>query len=613
MRSRTAQTIVELWQGRAAQSPSLAAFATRTAAGQWHATPWAASETQVQAIARRLLAHGLRPGDHVGVLGPASAAWHLLEHAVLRMGGVVVGLDPYAPDDQLRAMMDLARPALLAYDPQARHAALRFADRCPVVSFTELAAPDEPGRKTAGAGRREPVERSAAASPPAAPPAAPVSPDDPATLLFTSGSTGAPKAIRYTHRQLLVACRAIAGAFPAAAEGEGAMCWLPMAHLFQRMMNLVAIDQGAVIHFVDDPRTIVQAAREVRPAALIGVPRFFEKLRERVQEQIATGGPWRRRAVKLALRLGRRRHDARAVGVRLPWTVALAAALADRLVLSRLRAALGGNIRTLVTGSAPMALADLEFFAAMGWIVLEAYGVSENAVPMAANRADAYRFGSVGKPLAENTLRIAPDGEILVQGPGVFDGYVGGDRADCFTPDGYYRTGDLGRLDDDGFLYLHGRKSDVIKTSTGRKVAPARLEAAYGASPYVNHCVVVGEGRKHLAALCTLHVPAVAAWLAQRGVVENDEAALARRPDVQRLLEDQFAEIAQTLSPAERICHLAILERQLSIAAGELTTTLKLRRGQIERVHASRISALYAERPAPAAAAASGAVNTHGQ
>jgi len=423
----------------------------------------------------------------------------------------------------------------------------------------------------------------------------PLSTDDPATLIYTSGTTGWPKGIEYTHRQLLVARNAMLEAFPYLREGDRVLCWLPMAPLFQRMMNLVAIACGATTYFVEDPRTIVDRLREVEPRVFIGVPRFYEKLHERIQKSIADQSPWRRRVARAALAAGAERARLHQAGKEPSIRFRLKHAILDRLVLRRIRRVMGRNLEFMVTGSAPSPLWLLEFFHTVGLLLLEAYGLSENTVPMAANRPDSYRLGSVGRPFSANEIRFAADGEILVKGPGLFRGYYGeGGPGDRFTPEGFYRTGDCGRLDEDGFLFLTGRTSDMIKTSTGRRISPAQTEAAHRQCPFLDNLVVVGNGRKHLAALVTLNCLALEAEFQRRGLPAPPREELWRSRLAESLIRRGLEICGQDLAPHEQIRAFAILPEPLSVANGELTATLKPRRHQIEARYRDLIDRLYA-------------------
>jgi long-chain acyl-CoA synthetase len=379
--------------------------------------------------------------------------------------------------------------------------------------------------------------------------------DDPATIIYTAGTTGASKGIEYTHAQVLIAVRAIADLYPELSPGEPTLCWLPMAHQYQRMMNLVALSRGMVTYFVEDPREILNYLPDVEPTLFLAVPRLLEKLQDCMTADPDAFRGW------------------------------------------------GRKNKVLITGSAPTPPRRLEFFHALGVVIYEGYAMSENTVPLSASTLRGWRLGSVGKPVPPNEIRLADDGEILVRGPGVFRGYYReAGPSDRFTADGFYRTGDVGRFDDDGFLYLTGRKAEIIKTSTGRRIAPTRVEEVYRQSPYLDHVVVFGNDRTHLVALITLKPDAVAQALTAAALPVPAPAGMAALPFVRELVGRELETWGQALAPHERARAFAILPAPLSVADGELTPTMKLRRAAIAARHAALVERLYAE---PAAGAPS--------
>lgn len=560
--STCSSTIPELLHQRIQASACAIAYRRRLGPGTWIGTTWQELARQVASLSAGLQRCGLRPGDRLAILARPSPEWLITELAGLHAGAVIVGVDPGAPPEQLAQVLAGARALfgagvdLLARVPLQTLARLDFLVRgdqvteaplhCPAFAWHDLAqeAPVAPTRCAA---------------------------DDPATLIYTSGTTGTPKAIQYSHRQLLLACGAIAEAFPHFGPADDTICWLPMAHLFQRMLNLAALERGVTICFVENPREILDCIREIEPAALVAVPQFLQKLYDGMQRHLAEQPAWKRRLIQAAC-AGRGRSLLSHVRH----------AVLDRFILRRLRRVLGRRLRCLVTGTAPTPAHVLDFFGQIGMPVLEAYGLSENAVPMATNRLDACRSGSVGRPFPHNELHFAPDGEILVRGPGVFNGYCGeGPTPGQFTRDGFYRTGDLGRLDDDGFLYLSGRKHDLIKTATGRRIAPARVEAVYRQIPEIEHVVVVGNSRPFLVGLMSLRPD-----------------LREKAPDrVRHRIQAAMDALASQLAPAERLRRFAILPEPLRVETGELTPTLKLRRRCIETRHAGLIDSLYARVP----------------
>lgn len=591
-----ASTIPELLSQRATQSARDAAYFRRTDAHKWVSTTWCDLWDRVRAVSTALQDMGLRKGDRLAIFARTCPQWQVAEMAALLGGAVVVGVDPHAAAEQVEYILQHcgARGLIVEDDdkarkiPEATRSKLSF-----VVALDENAKlPERLNWHRWGA--------ITPSGPPAEGSSLPhMDADDPAVLLYTSGTTGRPKAIQFSHRQLLVACWAISRAFPEIDATDRVLCWLPMAHLFQRMMNLVAIAHGAQTYFVEDPREVMTALREVQPAVLVAVPRFYEKLHEGIREQLSNAPRLVRWGVEAALRAGIARTRSKREDQRPPLGLRIRHRILDALVLRRIRAMMGQKIKFMITGSAPTPPWLLEFFYGIGLLPLEAYGLSENTVPMAANRPRDFRFGSVGKPFPENELRLTSDGEIEVRGPGVFRGYYRDeDPGDAFTPDGFYRTGDFGQLDADGFLYLTGRKTEIIKTSTGRRISPAGVEAAYCQSPCLDQVVVFGNGRKHLVGLVAVNRPAVERELAKAGAhLDPSGNELSDSPAVEDLVRREIETYGRELAQHERIGNFAVLPQPLSISRGELTPTLKIRRDRVGTLYADLIERLYDEPP----------------
>ena len=588
-------SIPELLARLAEVEPTRVVSYHRTTARGWTPTTMADLHAEVRRVARGLARIGVEPGDRLAILSPTRREWQVGELAGLAAGGVIVGIDAHAPPAQAAWILDHSRATALVVDTPERLAALPALTVKRLRVVVTLPVPAHAERPEGVVDWSDVLATGAVSG--ADDVVAPAG-DAPATLLYTSGTTGTPKGIAYDHHHLLAACQSILAEFPDLRRpGHRVPCWLPMAPLFQRMMNLVALAAGVTTFFVEDPRQIMGALREIRPTLFVGVPRFYEKLEGGIREHVTAQPAWRRRLIDHARRIGAEVASRRRRGAPLsPW-LALQHRLADQLVLRRIREAMGGRIQWMISGSAPAPPWLLESLHAVGWLVLEAYGFTENTVPVAANRPDAYRFGTVGRPFAMNAIRIAEDGELLVRGPGLFRGYEGdGPSPQRFTEDGYYRTGDYARLDADGFLSLVGRTSEIIKTSTGRRVSPAHVEAVYRRSPLVEEIVVVGNARKHLAALITLDVPVVEAELRRAGLpVPAAGAELAAMPAVTALVARSLQACDDEIPESDRVRAFAILPRPFSLADEELTTSLKLRRQHIEARHAAIIDALYVD------------------
>lgn len=582
--------IVDLLIYQAGRSPGRPARGHRISSGKWRTETWRDWLMDIEQVARGLIGLGVEPGDRIAILAPTSPAWQTIEFAALQMGAVVVGIDPYLPPGQLAQQLALCRSHVLvtstANEPSSnvlnacRQLKLRINIGDSLNRQIDPSVTTLDGLRRAGSHRRQPLPT--------------VSTHDEATWVFTSGTTGDPKAICYTHGQMLQACRSILLTFPHAQPRESTLCWLPLAHLFQRVHNLVAIARGATIYFVEDPRAVIDVAAEVSPSVLVGVPRLFERLRDGILDRVEAMPDRKRRIVQAALDTAHRHGQLRRENVRPTWRLCLQRAIWDLLVLRRLRRVLGGRIDWMITGSAPLNPAVLEFFHDIGLPLFEAYGLTENVVPMAANTPAAFRLGSVGKPLPGNEIRLAADGEVLVRGPGVFFGYRHDtSREECFTVDGFFATGDRGRFDADGYLYLDGRKSDLIKTSTGHRITPLRLRTLYGQHPLIQHVIIIGNGRKYLTALFSIDF--IRARRQFPVLRDETDAAISGNALIRAEIQRHMDVCAQSVAPKERIARFAVLPRPLGIDHGELTPTLKPRMAMIESHFAPLIESLYAD------------------
>lgn len=566
-----ALTITGLLRDRAGRSPDATARWSLDGNGHWQSSDWRSHLEAAAAIAQGLRGLGLSAGAHVGLMAVSSAAWDDCSMGVLGARGVVVGIDAHATADQAQAQAKLAGlQALVVDEPEQL---LRFGPARPALCVVvhphpgamlppgcvTLHALTESGRGLGLVGWDHAL------------------PGDRAIVVFTSGTTGAAKGIAYRHEQVCLAVHTILEAFGDIREGSRLACWLPLSNLFQRMINLCAIARAAQTFYVSDPRTVMQHLPAIRPAVFIGVPRFFEKFLQGVQAQARPGGGWRAKLVAWALNVGLA-HVAKPGGDLTPaqpvhWRLWLA----DRLVLRRIRAAMGGQLRYVISGSAALAPVLRTQMAAIGLPIYEAYGLSECIVPIALNRDGAHRPGTVGRPLRGVQTRLAADGELLIRSAGVFDGYLGadGDTAALRAED-WLATGDLAEIDSDGFVRLVGRKSELFKLSTGRRVAPAQIEALLSGVPGVEHLAVFGPGRKAPTLVVSLACGASA------------DAAL-------QALMSRAAQALCALPSYQHPTGAVLTHRPFDIASGELTANLKLRRTQVGQRYAAALEALDAQ------------------
>ncbi|HMO46542.1 MAG TPA: AMP-binding protein [Rubrivivax sp.] len=555
---------------RAAASPEATAFCSERADGSWIPMAWREFEAETRRLAAGLLRHGLAKGDRLALIAPVSLEWELLHHAALSIGAVVVGLDAHDLPARVAAMCETAditavattHAGILSALKPERQRRLGFVVLLPVSGGSSgssgLAAPAFPALTL---GQLKQMDGGAPTDRAAPPPA----PDDTATIIFTSGTTGDPKGIAYTHAQVCLAIDAISDAFPFVGPGSHLLCWLPLSNLFQRMVNLAGMRRGATSYLLADPRRVMDVVAQVSPDVFIGVPRFYEKLYQGIQARIGSLAAPQRALTRLACTVARRATTSQpSTKPTSPGMVlALAHRILDRTVLRRVRATMGTRLRCMVTGSAPTPEYLLHEFRAIGWLLLESYGLSENVLPMAMNRVDDFCFGTVGKPLTANTISIGAGGEIMVRGPGVFSGYLGADGQPAQRTPGDHLTGDLGSIDESGNLRLIGRGDDIVKTSTGQKISLPAVEAILRSVEEIDEAVVLAAGRKYPIAICTI----------KEGV-----SFAERRSDLDTRMNEVLKDIHENVRP-----RLVLLSSDpFSISSGQITTNLKLRRQKIE-------------------------------
>ncbi len=559
--SGSVQTLPQRLFERAHATPNATAYLRLAADGQWQPIGWIEVARKVRALAARFQALGIRHGDRVAIMLPCTPEWEYCQFAALAVGGVVVGLDAHDAPRNLRHILELTHPRAIVVADAGKLAWITDLGQAFDIAIVANGAPPPDAHAL-------PALLGTACADLAAP-QAPAS-DDIATIVFTSGSAGLPKGIAYSHRQIILACNALSQRFGSVRDEARLVCWMPLSNLFQRVLNLFAVISGAQTFFVDRPDQIVRLLPGIRPTLFVGVPRFFEKLHDGINAQLDRQPRPLRAAIKAAWSVAQQLAVARREDRRAPLWCRAFGPVAHRM-LGRLRALMGPDLRFMVSGSAPLPRWLIERFDGLGWLVLEAYGTSENVVPIAVGTPESFRFGSVGRILPENEFRFADDGELLIRGPGVFSGHYLGDNGTDGPVDaeGYLHTGDFARLDADGFLWLEGRKSDIFKTSTGRRVAPVPIETELKKIGYVEHAIVAGGDRPYPIALVTLN--------SQHAITHqlDDPATLER-------IEADAEAACRQLADCERPGILIVSRQAFTIAGGELTANLKLRRRAIE-------------------------------
>ncbi|WP_422935978.1 AMP-dependent synthetase/ligase [Sinomonas sp. P47F7] len=568
---------------RAAATPERHVYALRDGPS-WHGVGAADFLDQVRWLARGLVAGGLGVGDRVAILSPSCYEWSLVDFAVWYAGGVSVPIYETDSPAQIEwilrdsgASRVFVAPSLAAMVTNVLEGSAELAERFIRVTTLEFEGEGATLSSLAGPGHgvsEAELERHRAAA----------GLGSPATIVYTSGTTGRPKGCVVTHGNLVLLADNLIPHLddPLGAPDPRTVMFLPLAHVLAHAVQVVCLAAGATVAY-SSPADLLSALRSFRPTFLLGVPRIFEKVYAAALDQAAQAG--RSGVFAKAASVARDYSaaldaEASGRGEGPGKRLRLAHAVFDRLVYGRIRAVFGGTLTTAVCGGGPLSPQLTHFFRGVGVPVLEGYGLTETTGPCAVNTADNVRVGSVGRPVPGTSVRLADDGEILVRGIGVFGGYHGATEATVLDADGYFATGDLGRLDAAGFLTITGRKKDLIVTAGGKNVAPEPLEEILRESPLVEHAIVVGEGRPFVSALIVLDRDGLARWCRDHGRELDLRAAAS---DAQVLGELQTAVDAANalVSRAESIRKFAVVGLEPSVESGQLTASLKLRRAVV--------------------------------
>lgn len=541
---------------------------------------------RVRRLARGLVANGVQPGDRVSLMSHTRLEWMLVDYAVLAAGGVTVPIYDTSSAEQVHWIVSNSGAVLAIVETPAMAAMMaEFADRLP--SCRRVLTIDEGGL--------DELERSRATVPDALidERIAALRIDDLATIIYTSGTTGRPKGCMLTHRNLHANVLQNLDAIGSVVHpGDTALLFLPLAHSLTKANALFGIESGLRDAFATDIAHLPEELGLVRPTLICAVPRIFEKVYNSARHHAhAEHKGWIfDRAADVAIRWSRERAEGRVK----PWTNA-AHALFAKLVYGKVRAAMGGNLRLAFSGGGPLGERLTHFFAGIGLDIYEGYGLTETGPTLTLNRPGAWKPGTVGRPVAGTTIRIADDGEILAKGPQVFQGYWDNPdaTAETFDEEGWFLTGDIGQLDDQGFLRITGRKKELLVTAAGKNVAPAPLEDRLRAHELVSQAVVIGDARPFIAALVTLDEQAFAQWAAEHGLDGKPMAELCEADELRSVIQSAIDDANASVSRAESIREFAILSRDLSIEEDELTPTLKVRRAVVEKSYAAAIEQIY--------------------
>jgi long-chain acyl-CoA synthetase len=568
----TRRTAPALWRHVLDQQRETPAYLEETADG-WRPVSWPDAAERVDALAHALLARGVRRGDAVAVLARTRLEWVLLDWAVMSVGAVMVGLYPTSSAKECAYILEHSEAGLAFAEDEEQQAKLASVrEQLPalreIVRLDELAA-FEAGGRTHRAAHPDAVEAAATE----------FAEDDLGTLIYTSGTTGPPKGCMLTHKNLVTAAVRVESRLQ--DDSDVVLLFLPLAHSFGRLAHHAAAFHGSTLAFCSEAARVPEALASVRPTILPAVPRVYEKIHANVLGEIDREGGAKRAIGLWAIGVGGRASRLRREGKPVPALLRLDERIAERLVFSKVKQRLGGRLRVGVSGAAPLGLDVLEFFHSLGMLVIEGYGLTETSSSATVNDPDDFRFGTVGRAVEGCEIMLDTDGEILIRSETIFAGYYKEPEATAlaFTEDGWFRTGDVGEIDADGFVKITDRKKDLIITAGGKNIAPQNIENALKASRFVSQAVIVGDRRPYVTALITL---------------EWDEVHASGR-DAQELVQELVETVNRDRVRVEQIKRFAILPRDFTQEHGELTPTLKLRRRVVHDHFAEEIERLYSD------------------
>jgi long-chain acyl-CoA synthetase len=592
------ENLLDAVYANAEEHGSVVVYRRQLTPGEWSDVTCGQFAEEVVAVARGLVAAGARPGDRVALLSRTRYEWSLIDYAILATGAATVPIYETSSAEQINWVLSDSG-AVAAVVESDNHAALvdSVRERCPDLRHVWQIEPPAGGRGAVedlvALGADTPADEVRARS-------AAVRADDLATLIYTSGTTGRPKGCELTHRNVVSEVKSAVSMLPELLTDRGSvLLFLPLAHIFGKVIQCGALYTRTVVGHTPAVKQLLPDLASFRPTFILSAPRVFEKVFNSARQRAHDGGKGRifDAAADTAIAWSEAK-DTGGPGL----VLRLRHALFDRLVYGKLRAVVGGNVVAAVSGAAPLGERLGHFFRGIGLPVLEGYGLTETTAGVTLNALGAQRIGTVGRPVPGHSVRIADDGEVLVKGPIVFRRYWKNEAATAEAiEDGWFHTGDIGDLDDAGFLRITGRKKELIVTAGGKNVAPAVLEDRLRAHPLVSQCMVVGDGQPFIGVLVTIDAEALPGWCERAGKPAGTSVAdLVDDPDLRAEIARAVEDANQAVSRAEQIREFRILPVDFTESGGEMTPTMKVKRAVVAKTFAADIASIYSGAKAPA-------------
>ena len=593
----TAHTLTELLFG-ALDRFEPGAVAMRAKQGDaWIELSYRDLADRIQDLSIGLLELGITAGDRVAILSENRPEWAIADYACLAACCADVPIYPTLLARQVEHnLADSGAVAVFVSSQAQLEKVLAVRERLPalrhiigldqsvagpgVLSLEQMYSKGRAARGTRPSWRADALR---------------VRPEDLATIIYTSGTTGDMKGVMLTHRNIASNVTTCCALFDL-GETDECLSFLPLSHIFERMFGHYSMFHcGVLINYAESVETVAADMQRWRPTLMASVPRLYEKIYGRVLEAVRAGSGLKRRLFHWGKKVGETAVDLRMAKRPLPLLLRAQFSVADRLVFSKLRARTGGRLRFFISGGAPLSADIARFFHAAGMPILEGYGLTETSPVIAVNTFEHQRLGTVGRPIPGVEVKIAPDGEILTRGPHVMTGYYNKAQAtaEALDPEGWFFTGDIGLLDQDGFLRITDRKKDIIVTAGGKNISPQPIESLAKTSRFVTNAVMLGDRRPFPIMLIVPNFEALAVWAGQQGVLNIDSASLVNQPEVQAKVEQEVRTVLRDLAKYEMPKKLLLLPRDFTLEAGELTPKMSVRRRVVEQRHAAAIEALY--------------------